>query len=105
MKFVVQHNMCIYHCLQQANTSAYKHWFPQMLYSFLFYRHAVALADWQQGYIDVFACLLQPTQSGSIMNTVSSMSSKINTPIIHNTRACKKYEFAQGDYNPSMVAI
>ena len=62
MKSVVQHNMCIYHCLQQASTSVYKHWFPQTLYSFLFYMHAVALADWQQVYIDVFACLLQPIQ-------------------------------------------
>ena len=53
MKSIVQHNLCNYLCLQQANTSAYTYWFPQTLYSFLFYMHAVALADWQPVCIDV----------------------------------------------------
>ena len=71
IKVVVQHNMCILHCLQPANTSAYSHWLPQALYSSLYYKHAVALADWQNAYIEVYACLLLPISKGSIMDNGS----------------------------------
>ena len=90
MKFVVQHNMCILHCLQPANTSAYSHWLPRALYSSLYYKHAVALPDWQNAYIEVYACLLLPISKGSIMDNGSNMSNRIKTPVIHNTGACKK---------------
>ena len=105
IKVVVQHNMCILHCLQPANTSAYSHWLPQALYSSLYYKHAVALPDWQNAYIEVYACLLLPISKGSIMDNGSNMSNTINTPNIHNTRACNRFDFSQSDYHPSMVAV
>jgi hypothetical protein len=46
--------------MQPANTVACTQRFPQALTLSLLYKQAVAIADWQNAYIEVYACLLLP---------------------------------------------